>query len=118
MEKGSKRIGILALQGNFGQHADLIANLGMDSILIRGSGEMRKLDGLIIPGGESTTICHLLTAQLREEIVEFAAEGKPILGTCAGLILLASRLAGAENEKPSILPLKSMQNIQNYYLFF
>ena len=92
----TKQIGILALQGNFAQHASILKQLHLQPVLVREANQIASLDGLILPGGESTTMCHLITPELREAIIKFAATGKPILGTCAGLILLASAVKDCE----------------------
>jgi pyridoxal 5'-phosphate synthase pdxT subunit len=90
------RIGVLALQGAYREHAQALSELGAEPVEVRRPEELEGLDGLIIPGGESTTIRMLmrelgLEAALRERI----AHGFPVLGTCAGLIVLANRVDGA-----------------------
>ena len=89
------RIGVLALQGDFREHAQALRELGADAIEVRRPEQLEGLDGLIIPGGESTTIRMFmgelcLETALRERI----AQGFPVLGTCAGLIVLAKRVNG------------------------
>jgi 5'-phosphate synthase pdxT subunit len=84
------RIGLLALQGDFAEHAEVLRELGVEPVEVRRPEQLEGLDGLIIPGGESTTIGKLLddfglTAPLRER----TARGWPVWGTCAGAILLA-----------------------------
>ena len=84
------RIGILGLQGGVVEHAGVVKDLGHDPVLIRRPEHMRGLDGLILPGGESTTLLKLLhLTGLREPLTE-AASRLPTLGTCAGLIILAT----------------------------
>jgi pyridoxal 5'-phosphate synthase pdxT subunit len=85
-------IGILALQGDFARHEQSIRNAGEQAILVRTSEDLHKSDGLIIPGGESTTLTNLLNKHgLWDEIAAFAIE-KPVFGTCAGLIVLAAKV--------------------------
>src|SRR5205823_2795533 len=80
------RIGVLALQGNFREHAAMLRRLGADAVEIRKPEELEGLEGLVVPGGESTTFMRLMRLYgLDEAVREFAA---PILGTCAGMIVL------------------------------
>lgn len=83
-------VGILALQGDVREHAAALADLGETPTLVRRSGDLEGLDGIVIPGGESTTLSHLLESSgLFEPLAEDLAGGLPVLGTCAGMILLA-----------------------------
>ncbi len=83
------RVGVLALQGDFAEHIQVLRRLGVEAVEVRKPGDLAGVDGLIIPGGESTTIGRLLTISgLRPEITGRALEGMPIWGTCAGMILL------------------------------
>ncbi|MFH0776836.1 MAG: pyridoxal 5'-phosphate synthase glutaminase subunit PdxT [Patescibacteria group bacterium] len=85
-----KKIGILAIHGDVAEHAAILRKLKIEPVEVRAKKDFAKLDGLILPGGESTTISKLAEKfGLTSEIKKFAASGKPILGTCAGLILLA-----------------------------
>jgi pyridoxal 5'-phosphate synthase pdxT subunit len=82
-------IGILALQGGFAAHALMLAGLGAAIREVRVPGDLDGLDGLVIPGGESTTMALGVEREgLEEPLREFAASGRPVLGTCAGLIML------------------------------
>lgn len=87
-------IGILALQGAFVEHGNLLANLGVKSVEIRQRSHLLKsLDGLIVPGGESTVMAKLLKdLDLTEAIGDVLADGMPIFGTCAGMILLSKEI--------------------------
>uniref|UniRef100_A0A914E4N4 glutaminase n=1 Tax=Acrobeloides nanus TaxID=290746 RepID=A0A914E4N4_9BILA len=89
-------IGILALQGNFYQHAALLQSIGTNPVLVKTASDLTSdMEGLVLPGGESTTMVKLLKADkggLWETILEFGRNGKPILGTCAGLVLMARAL--------------------------
>jgi 5'-phosphate synthase pdxT subunit len=89
------KIGVLALQGDFAEHVVSLERLGVEAAEIRLPAELDDLDGLIIPGGESTTIGKLMVAfDLLDPIIGLARHGLPIWGTCAGMIMLASRLDG------------------------
>lgn len=87
------RIGVLSLQGDVREHARMLEQLGAQVTTVRRPTELAAVDGLVLPGGESTVIDRLarLTG-LREPLREAIADGLPVLGTCAGLILLAARL--------------------------
>ncbi|MGI9648234.1 MAG: pyridoxal 5'-phosphate synthase glutaminase subunit PdxT [Acidimicrobiia bacterium] len=89
------RVGVLALQGDFREHAALLVGMGHETVLIRKAEELSDLDALIIPGGESTTIGKLADRYgLLEPLREVIAGGLPTLGTCAGLIFLAAGTTG------------------------
>lgn len=95
-----RQVGVLALQGDFALHAGLLAELGVAVKKVRRPEELGDCDGLILPGGESTTLCKLMRRSgLDEAIVEFAAR-RPVLGTCAGCILLARELEEAGGVEP------------------
>jgi 5'-phosphate synthase pdxT subunit len=82
-------IGVLALQGDFEAHASVLADLGAEPRLVRTPEDLEGIDGLIIPGGESTTMTLGIAREgLAEPLQAFAASGRPTLGTCAGLIVL------------------------------
>ncbi|GHV89275.1 pyridoxal 5'-phosphate synthase subunit PdxT [Spirochaetia bacterium] len=88
-----KTIGILALQGDFAKHAEAIRAAGASALEVREAAGLANIDGLILPGGESTTIGKLLARYgMVEPIKQFAAAGKPVFGTCAGAILLAKHI--------------------------
>lgn len=85
--------GVLALQGDFREHCEVLDHLGITAPEVRLPKDLEGLDGLIIPGGESTTIVRLMwTSHLLEPLRKLAGDGFPIWGTCAGMILLAKRL--------------------------
>lgn len=86
------KIGVLALQGAVAEHIRMIELAGGEGIAVKKTEQLEELDGLIIPGGESTTMGKLMrTYHFIEAIREFSTQGKPIFGTCAGLIVLADR---------------------------
>ncbi len=85
------RVGVLALQGAFAAHQQRLADLHVDAPAVRTAGELDRLDALVIPGGESTTMSHLLrTNELFEPIQERLDAGLAVFGTCAGMILCAT----------------------------
>ncbi len=87
------RIGVLALQGDFAEHIEHLRAVGADALEVRTLAQLDSCDGLIIPGGESTTIARLLLAfDLMEPLRERIAQGLPVWGTCAGAIMLARRV--------------------------
>jgi 5'-phosphate synthase pdxT subunit len=87
----SLKIGVLAAQGAFAEHISVLNYLGIDAAPVRLSRQLEGLDGLIIPGGESTSISRLMQDyHLADEVKNLIQHGLPVLGTCAGLILLAS----------------------------
>ncbi len=95
------RIGVLALQGDFAEHVDIFQRLGIDAREVRQPQELSGLDGLVIPGGESTTIAWLISEfDLLEPLRERAQNGFPVWGTCAGMIVLAQR--ASELEWPTL----------------
>jgi 5'-phosphate synthase pdxT subunit len=96
------KIGVLALQGAFREHLDTLADIGVEGAQVRLPRDLEGVAGLILPGGESTTMRRLIDRWgLRDPILHLAASGAPIFGTCAGLIVIAREIAG---EDP-ILPL-------------
>jgi 5'-phosphate synthase pdxT subunit len=80
------RVGVLAVQGNFREHVTMLRRLGVDAVEVRKPEELRDLDGLVVPGGESTTFMRLMRLYGLDEAIR-AFDG-PILGTCAGMIVL------------------------------
>jgi 5'-phosphate synthase pdxT subunit len=89
------KVGVLAIQGDFAAHERMLARLGVEAVEVRRAAELDQLDGLIMPGGESTTMLKFLTEEgLAEPIKELVKHGKPVFGTCAGAILLAADVTG------------------------
>jgi len=89
------RVGVLALQGDVREHERMLAGLGASVIRVRRPEELAEIDGLVLPGGESSVMDKLLRAfDLREPVRARIAEGLPVYGTCAGLILMADRISG------------------------
>ncbi|CAG9610741.1 pyridoxal 5'-phosphate synthase glutaminase subunit PdxT [Pseudoneobacillus rhizosphaerae] len=89
------KIGVFALQGAVREHVRAVEECGAEAVVIKLKDQLSEVDGLILPGGESTTMRRLIDKyDFMSELKEFAAAGKPMFGTCAGLILLAKRLVG------------------------
>ena len=97
------RIGVLALQGDVREHARMLSEVDAEPVAVKRQEQLDEVDGLVIPGGESTTIGKLLRRfELLEPLRELVGEGLPVYGTCAGMILLADRIEGAGSDQPAI----------------
>ncbi len=94
-------VGVLALQGAFGRHVDAVRELGAEAVEVRVPADLDVVDRLIMPGGESTTMSFLLESnELFDPVAARLAEGMPVFGTCAGMILLsASILDGRDDQR-------------------
>jgi len=105
-----KKVGILSLQGDFEAHGKAVERAGAEPVYVRTTDDLKHLDGLIIPGGESSTMLKLLNMEnLLEPIAEFGRR-KPIFGTCAGAILLANRVSNPEQESLGLVDLAIERN--------
>ena len=105
------KIGVLAMQGAFVEHIAILRQLEVEALPIRLPQELRGLDGLIIPGGESTSISKLmLDYNLVAEIEALAKNGLPMFGTCAGMILLASKLSDLDVETLGVMDITVRRN--------
>ena len=105
-----KRVGVLALQGDFEAHMKALERAGAEPVLVRTKEELEGLDGLIIPGGESTTMLKLLDfMELKQPLREFA-QRKPVFGTCAGAILLAKDVQNPQQESFGLMDLTVERN--------
>lgn len=105
------RIGVLALQGAFAEHIAVLHKLDVKTMPVRLPHHLVELDGLIIPGGESTTITNLmLSYKLRGEISQRIKNGLPVLGTCAGMILLANQVINDGAEPVAAMDIKVRRN--------
>jgi len=105
------KIGVLASQGAFVEHIAILHQLEVEALPVRLPRELDGLDGLIIPGGESTSISKLMRDyNLVSEIKNLAKNGLPILGTCAGMILLASEVPGSSVEPLRLMKIKVRRN--------
>ena len=98
----SRVVGVLALQGAFEAHQHVLRDLGVETIQVRTPAELESVDALVMPGGESTTMSHLLvTSGLFESIDARLKQGMPVLGTCAGMILLAKGVLDGRSDQKS-----------------
>jgi 5'-phosphate synthase pdxT subunit len=105
------RIGLLALQGDFAAHGQVLEALDVSWDLVKTPAELARVDGLIIPGGESTTLLKLMAAvELRPALEQFHAQGRPIFGTCAGLILLARETVQPQQESLGFIDVVAVRN--------
>jgi len=105
-----KKVGVLSLQGDFAAHGAALERAGAESVFVREAEQFRDLDGLVIPGGESTTMLKLLRYDnLLEPLREFALR-KPVFGTCAGAILMANQVANPEQESLAVMDLGIERN--------
>jgi 5'-phosphate synthase pdxT subunit len=104
-------VGVLALQGAFIEHVNVLHQLGVDAVEVRLPEELLGLDGLIMPGGESTTIGKLAVQYgLVEPIEAMARDGKPVWGTCAGMILLARNIGNGSYPLLSLMDITVQRN--------
>lgn len=102
------RIGILALQGDFELHEKRLKEIGVESLRVKTEEELEETNGLILPGGESTTLRNLLKwSGLFDKIKNY---NKPIFGTCAGMILLAKEVEGTQEETLNLIDLSVRRN--------
>ena len=105
-----KPIGVLALQGAYQKHVDSLARLGVDSVLVRKSQELDDCAGLIIPGGESTTMSLLVQASGMYAPLRAFAQTKPVMGVCAGMIMMAETVDDERVTPLHILPFRALRN--------
>ena len=95
--------GVLAVQGDVREHLNALRRLGVEARTVRTPEEVARADGLILPGGESTTIGKLATRYgLLEPIKQLVASGRPLFGTCAGMILMAKTIGTAAQDQPAL----------------
>lgn len=105
------RVGVLAVQGAVREHMNAIREVGAEPVEVRLPRDLVDIDALILPGGESTTMRRLIDAYgLREPILSLARGGTPLLGTCAGMILLADRMAAGEEPYFGLLDIEVHRN--------
>lgn len=97
------RVGVFALQGDVREHLHILEGLGCEAIEVRSAIELASVDGLILPGGESTTISKLIDIfKLRGHLMDFLSSGKAAYGTCAGMILLAKNVLDSASGQNSL----------------
>ena len=105
------KIGVLAIQGDFLEHRQMLARMDVETAEIRLPHQLDGIDGLIIPGGESTTIAQLIDIyEFRDVLKERAAAGMPLWGTCAGMIVMADRLTDHRPEPLSLMNVEISRN--------
>ena len=111
MNSAIKPVGILAIQGDFSKHAKMLDRIGQPWKLVKHASELDKVSGLIMPGGESTTMLKFFAGNgFVPAIKEFAAQGKPIFGTCAGAILLAQDVLNPPQERLGLMDITVERN--------
>ena len=107
----SPTIGILAVQGDFALHAALLDRLRVSHCLVKHSEQLNEIQGLILPGGESTTMLKFFSEeQLGQAIRRMAVEGNPVFGTCAGAILLAKEILNSQQERLGLMDIAITRN--------
>lgn len=100
----SPTVGVLGLQGDVREHLQILRELGVEGRKVRTPDDLAHVDGLILPGGESTTLVHLMrTGGLERAIVERGLDGMPLFGTCAGMIVLAKEVLGGHPESLGLI---------------
>ncbi len=105
------RVGVLALQGAFIEHEKVLKSLGCQTVQVRKRDQLDGIDGLIIPGGESTTIGKLMNEfSLTDPIKDLAAQGMPVFGTCAGLILMAKEIVASDQPRLGLMNIVAHRN--------
>jgi len=105
------KIGILAIQGDYEAHAGMLGRLGVEHRFVRLPGDLRGLNGIILPGGESSTHLKVLTEEgLFDALKQFAANGGAFFGTCAGAILLAREVHGPAQASLDLLDISILRN--------
>ena len=105
------KIGVLAVQGDFDAHKRALSRIGVDATEVRRPADIDNIDGLIIPGGESTTMLKFITEEnLGTAIENFAKKGKPVFGTCAGAILLAREVKNPAQPSLALIDITVERN--------
>ena len=105
-----KRVGVLSLQGDFAAHGSALERAGAEPVYVRHAGELDAIDGLIIPGGESTTMLKLLRFEGWLEPLAAFGGSKPVFGTCAGVILMAEHVSNPEQDSLKLMDLDVERN--------
>ncbi len=109
--ENAQRIGVLAVQGDFDAHAQALRRAGAVPVLVKHPRDVAQVDGLILPGGESTTLLRFLTEEgLMEAIREASARGQPLFGTCAGAILMAREATGPSQPSLGLMDIAIRRN--------
>lgn len=107
----SKRVGVLALHGAFREHGQVLEDLGWEAVEVRKASDLDNINGLILPGGESTTLGNLLQSEeLGDRIKELAADNFPIFGICAGMILLSKHIDDSDQYRLGLMDMAVCRN--------
>ena len=110
-EVGKMKIGVLSLQGGVAEHINHIEELGCEAIEVKKLEDLKDINGLILPGGESTAIGKILRERnMLTPLREMILSGLPVWGTCAGMILLAKEIENDENTHISVIDIKVRRN--------
>jgi pyridoxal 5'-phosphate synthase pdxT subunit len=105
------KIGVLAAQGAFAEHIESLEELKVEAIPVRLPGELKSLEGLIIPGGESTTISLMMqNYKLLDEVTAMGQKGFPLFGTCAGMIMMAKHVLGSHSPTMKLMDITVSRN--------
>lgn len=105
-----KCVGVLALQGDYAAHAARLESFDIKVAEVRSISEIKEVDALVIPGGESTAMLRLMDESFRRDLAQIIADGLPIFATCAGLILIAQNVYGPEQESLKVLDVDVERN--------
>jgi pyridoxal 5'-phosphate synthase pdxT subunit len=109
--KSGTRVGVLALQGDVEEHLAALVACKAEGVRVKTAEELRSVDGLIIPGGESTTIANLLERfKLHKPLIERAKAGMPVWGTCMGMIVMAEKVTGSKQPTLGLLHIEVKRN--------
>jgi 5'-phosphate synthase pdxT subunit len=109
-----RRVGVLALQGDFREHLAALRACEVEGVPIRLAADLDAVDALILPGGESTTMAHLMEPALKQSIQRRSAAGMPVMGTCAGMILMAREIQDGRPDQ-ELLRLMDISVRRNAY---
>ena len=105
------RIGVLGLQGDFREHVETLRLMGVETLVVKLPEDLELVDGLIIPGGESTTMGRIMVEMgMKELLKEKIENGMPVFGTCAGMILLSKKVEGYEQPLLEVLDVEIERN--------
>jgi len=106
----AKTVGVLGVQGDFALHQKMLKRLSVETVIVRTSDDLQQCDGLVLPGGESTTFLKLLNQNGLFDILKDFAGKKPVMGTCAGLIVLAKNVVNDNFKTLSLLDISVERN--------
>src|SRR5258708_7110974 len=110
MAEKRKRVGVLALQGDFEAHEKALQRAGAEAVEVRSSAQLNDVDALVIPGGESSTMLKLIDSEHMLQALREFGETHPIFGTCAGAILLASEATNPRQEALGLMGIDCDRN--------